>query len=189
MIVKKGVCGVMFAYIYIPIVKEYVIRRQSMTPISGAGYGGFNPAELQSSMQRKFKDADLDESGGISKSEASEAMSDKGISEAAFDKMFEKIDQNGDGEVTEEEQKAIFDQMKERMSSMQSMMSEPSRTESASLFESLLNSLKGDQEDGSSKEELDDLISKLQQDPQSEEVQKEAANVISARIPRIDTKA
>lgn len=160
-----------------------------MTPILGAGSGGFNLADLQNSMQQKFKAADIDESGSVSKSEASEAMSDKGISEAAFDKMFEKMDQNGDGEITETEQKAIFEQMQERISSMQSMMSEPSRTESASLFESLLNSLKDDQEDESGSDNLDELIAKLQQDPQSEAVQKEVATVINNQIPMIDTMA
>ena len=160
-----------------------------MTPISGAGYGGFNPAELQKNMQQQFTAADVDESGSLSKSEATQSMSDKGMSESAIDKMFSKMDSNGDGEVTAEEQDAMFEQMQERMASMQSMMGGGAgKTDSASLFESLLESLSADQED-SDDDELDDLLEKLREDPNSEQVQKEAASAISQRIPMVDTVA
>ena len=158
-----------------------------MTPISNSGYGGFNFAELQKAARQAFVDADADESGSISKTEATQAAQDSGLPDSALNKMFSQMDSDGDGEISAQEKSDAYERMQERMASMQGSPSISGQTESASLFESLLQSLSDDQEEED--EELDDLIAKLKEDPQSDELNREAANVIDQRIPVIDTTA
>jgi Ca2+-binding EF-hand superfamily protein len=158
-----------------------------MISISNSGYSPFNPAEFQRNAQKAFSAADSDENGTVSKSEATSALQDKGMSDNAIDKMFSQMDGNGDGEISSQEQADAFEKMQERMASMQGGMGFNQQTESASLFESLLQSLSEDQEEDD--EEINDLLEKLKEDPTSDEVKQEASNLINQRIPAVDTTA
>ncbi|GAA5213257.1 EF-hand domain-containing protein [Corallincola platygyrae] len=170
-----------------------------------SGSGTINPYQFQQQMEEHkqqmddaFSAADIDGSSGVTIEEMTEVLSERGV-EFDTDKLshhFEKMDTNGDGEVSTEERQALLDSMKEQMAGMPpgGAMPPPSggqeTDDSGSLFESLLQSLSEDQEEGSdAQQDLTDLLEKLKSEGYTEDNVNQAIGYIQELIPTISTTA
>lgn len=92
-----------------------------MNPISGMG--GMNPAELQQMRTSMFQQADGNGDGTLNLDEMKAGLEEKGMSTDRVETMFDKMDIDGNGEVTQAESDQAFEQMKSRMKAMMSSMS------------------------------------------------------------------
>jgi len=148
---------------------------------------GSSPLQMMQSMQEKMKAADADENGSISKEEFIAGAPEKRSAEM-IDKMFERIDADGSGEISTEEQQAMLDQMAERADKISSMKSGGSSDNQ--IFSSLLDSLSSDDDES---DRNDDLISLMKEKLASGELdQQELAQSmmeVSKMFPRINTTA
>ncbi len=87
-----------------------------MTSVSASGAG--NASLIQQMLQQRFQQADTDSNGGLSLAEfqaaAPQGAGDASASSKAPDpsKIFEKMDSNGDGSVSQDEFKTAFEQFK-----------------------------------------------------------------------------
>jgi len=155
--------------------------------MSTIGSMGSSPLQMMQSMQEKMKAADADENGSISKEEFIAGAPEKRSAEM-IDKMFERIDADGSGEISTEEQQAMLDQMAERADKISSMKSGGSSDNQ--IFSSLLDSLSSDDDES---DRNDDLISLMKEKLASGELdQQELAQSmmeVSKMFPRINTTA
>ena len=82
-----------------------------------SGITNLGQSSVLTQMQNKFQDRiqyfDNDGNGTITKSEFNDSISKSGPNDKA-QKLFEVADSNGDGEVTVDEQNALFDKVKQR---------------------------------------------------------------------------
>ena len=88
-----------------------------------SGISGFDPQAMLQKAQDKLTAADSDQNGAISFAEAENAAKESGHSGNMFTIMFEKMDSNGDGELSQQEQEQMFTKMEERMAMMNSSLS------------------------------------------------------------------
>jgi len=149
---------------------------------------GMSPNQMAQSMQDRFKNADTDESGSVSKEEfISGAGEDR--DSATIEKMFARLDSDGDGEITQVEQDAMLEQMSERADKMAQIKA--SGGGSDDMFASLLESLSNDDEDEDDK--ATDLISQLKEKfdngQLSEQDIAQSMMEINKQFPRINTTA
>lgn len=125
-----------------------------------SGFGGFDPQAMLQKAKDNMQAADADNNGAISFAEAEASVNEKGGSTDMLNKMFEKGDANGDGELSEQEQQQMFAHMEEQMAKMKSMMSPAGSSGSGNFdsFQSLLDSLSNeDDEESTSSQYLDQL--------------------------------
>lgn len=85
---------------------------------SVSGLSGFDPQIMMQKMQDKLQQADSDGNGALSKSELTDATEGAGRLESNLDRMFDKMDSNGDGELSQEEQAKLQEHMQERMAQL-----------------------------------------------------------------------
>jgi len=148
---------------------------------------GMSPNQMAQSMQDRFKNADTDESGSVSKEEfVSGAGEDR--DSATIEKMFARLDSDGDGEITQVEQDAMLEQMSERADKMAQIKAAGGSSDD--MFASLLESLSSDEEE---EENSNDLISQLKaQFDNGELTEQDIAQSmmeINKQFPRINTTA
>lgn len=159
-------------------------------PISGNQSAGFDPAQMQQKMQQRLQDADSDGNLSLSKAEAKDAVSGVGMSDSMFEKAFTKMDADGDGEVSQQEQEDMFAEMEARMEKISGGgLFSVGNTGSDSTFQSLLDSLTNSEEDSDKKSEYQKALEQLRENPQSKQAQKQAGDIINRDIPTINTTA
>ncbi|TAA41714.1 EF-hand domain-containing protein [Corallincola spongiicola] len=157
--------------------------------------------EIKAQMDEAFATADTDNSNSVSVEEMSAALAAQGA-EFNAEKLaqhFTEMDTDEDGQVSVAERDALLESMKDRMEGMPTGM--PGETaggppgpraaaDTAPLFESLLQSLSEDQEQGSTEQlELNELIEKLQTEGYNQDNVDQAVNYIRELIPIVSTTA
>ncbi|MAG77220.1 MAG: hypothetical protein CL811_10735 [Colwelliaceae bacterium] len=147
-------------------------------------------------MQERFKLADSDESGTLTLEEM-QASAPEGLDTAKVEQLFSKMDANGDGEVTEQEQKELHEKMAERMEKLQSSaqgsgqlaMGYASQGNTTNAVDSLLDRLSNsedlDETQQTKVQEAIDMLS-LNRSPES---MKNAMSVLQDVIPSVDVHA
>lgn len=147
-------------------------------------------------MQERFKLADSDESGTLTLEEM-QASAPEGVDAAKVEQLFSKMDVNGDGEVTEQEQKELHEKMAERMEKLQSSaqgsgglaMDYASQGNTTNAVDSLLDRLSNsedlDETQQTKVQEAIDMLS-LNRSPES---MKNAMSVLQDVIPSVDVHA
>lgn len=147
-------------------------------------------------MQERFKLADGDDSGTLTLEEM-QASAPEGLDAAKVEQLFSKMDVNGDGEVTEQEQKELHEKMAERMEKLQSSaqgsgqlaMGYASQGNTTNAVDSLLvrlsNSEDLDETQQTKVQEAIDMLS-LNRSPES---MKNAMSVLQDVIPSVDVHA
>lgn len=167
--------------------------------------GGFNPAQIQQQMQQnmqnRFDVADSDQSGSLTFQE----MLDSAPQDANNDrleKVFAKMDSNGDGEVTSQEQNAMFDNIKQRvagaieerisqrMSGMTSSLTSAGSEQDKNPIEAILAAMSEDQEQGSEQQQkLQSMMENLKSEQQNPQRMQQAALAIRSMVTPIQTSA
>ncbi len=84
--------------------------------ISTTGSSAFSAADLAAMRKERFQKADTDSSGTINRAELTEAISNApkppGAPEIDTDKLFQQLDEDGDGELTEAEMEEGMEALK-----------------------------------------------------------------------------
>lgn len=147
-------------------------------------------------MQERFKLADSDESGTLTLEEM-QASAPEGLDAAKVEQLFSKMDANGDGEVTEQEQKELHEKMAERMEKLQSSaqgsgqlaMGYASQGNTTNAVDSLLDRLSSSEDlDETQQTKVQEAIDMLSSN-RSPESMKNAMSVLQDVIPSVDVHA
>lgn len=158
-----------------------------------SGSSGFNPVHIQRQTQDRFNNADSDDSGSLTLEEATSALPE-GSDTSRMEKMFAKMDSNSDGEVTQEERDSMMEMMQERMQErMKSFSSNStglaSANEKSDPFDTLMKALADTEEDSASKDKINLLRERLQQEGRTPENMQEAAYLVQSLVPSINETA
>lgn len=147
-------------------------------------------------MQERFKLADGDESSTLTLEEM-QASAPEGLDAAKVEQLFSKMDANGDGEVTEQEQKELHEKMAERMEKLQSSaqgsgqlaMGYASQGNTTNAVDSLLDRLSNSEDlDETQQTKVQEAIDMLSSN-RSPESMKNAMSVLQDVIPSVDVHA
>ena len=138
-------------------------------------------------MKQRFQTADVDRSGSLSKTEATNALSAKGLDTSKVDKMFERMDANSDGEISSQEHENVLKAMEERMNKFMASGSSGYRNSFATI-KSLFEALSSNSSDDSEKDQLQQMLDKLQSEGLSAENLSKSVSLLNSIIPPIDIK-
>lgn len=130
-----------------------------MNAISGFGSTDVQRFDSQSMINKareNIQAADADNNGAISFAEAEASVKEYGGPGEMLNKMFDKADANGDGELSEQEQQQMFNHVEEQMAKLKSMMTPADNAGQGGFnqsrhdsFQSLLNSLTAEDDEES----------------------------------------
>ncbi|MCW8957312.1 MAG: EF-hand domain-containing protein [Gammaproteobacteria bacterium] len=158
-----------------------------MSTISGNFSSGFNPSQMMQGMCDRFQTADTDGNEAVSRQEFVHAMEETGLNTSKTEKIFDRMDSNGDGEVTTQEYEDIMSVMEQRMSSL---MSHGSGTQdSFDAIETLMESLESEADNDEEKQRWQDALGKMRSEGYNESTLSESLALINDAIPRIDATA
>jgi len=137
-------------------------------------------------MQERYKTADGDSNGEISKTEFDSIFADKGVSSSLSKNAFERLDKDGSGAITKEEREQAIEQIQQRAQKIMSSLS--TRMDSSfDSFDSILNKL--GQSDGiASSQALQQRLKELQGSIGSRDTQYAPEALLNKLFPEIDEK-
>lgn len=138
-------------------------------------------------MGDKFKTADTDGSEAVSKQEFVHAMEESGLDTDKMDKMFSRMDGNGDGEVSHQEHQDMMSFMEQRMGSL--MDGSGGSKESFDAVQSLMESLQSESDNDDEKQRLQDALGKMRSEGYNESTMSESLSLINSVIPGVNTSA
>jgi len=157
-----------------------------MNPISNNNSSAIMSSPMMEHIKERFQAADVDESGALSKAEVTNALSAKGLDTSRVEKMFERMDANGDGEISLQEHSDMLKAMEERMNKLISKGT--SGSGSFDTLISLLEALTSTSEDDDEKDRLQKMLDKLQSEGLSESNLSEAVSILNSIIPPVNIK-
>jgi len=158
-----------------------------MSSISGNFGAGFNPSQMMQGMAEKLKAADTDGNEAVSKQEFVNSMEESGLDTTKMDKMFSRMDANGDGEVSLQEQQDMMSIMEQRMGSL--MGNGGGSQESFNSVETLLEALQSESDSDDEKQRLQDTLDKIRTEGYNESTMSESLSLINDVIPAVNTSA
>jgi Ca2+-binding EF-hand superfamily protein len=153
----------------------------------GSNLGGaFDPASMMQQMKDRFKTADIDGSGSVSKAEFTQAGTDNGLQSNKIEKIFAKIDSNSDGQISQQEHEAMLNHMQSRM---ESLMGSNDSVANFDAVMSLMEVLQAGSTSKDTKQQIEESLEKLRSAGNSEQSVNESLSRINNLIPQIDTWA
>ncbi|MGB0834991.1 MAG: EF-hand domain-containing protein [Psychrobium sp.] len=145
----------------------------------------FNPAHAQQKLQERFNNGDTDESGSLSLDEML-ANAPEDVSKDKVEAMFARLDTDGSGEISQEEHKAMIEQMSQRMESLSGYSAKGVGT--FDTTSSLLESLQSTEEEESTVQDLvEKLKESLSESNNDEQALRQSLKDFTAQYPRINT--
>ncbi len=157
-----------------------------MSMACGNCNSGMNPSQMMSGMGDRFKTADTDGSDAVSKQEFVSALEETGLDASKMEKMFSRMDSNGDGQVTQQEQQEMMSMMEQRMGSIGGSGGGKEGFDSVTT---LLESLQSESDNDDEKQKLQDALDKMYSTGQSTSAMSESLSLINGIIPGINTSA
>ena len=154
--------------------------------ISGIGGAGFSPVQMMGKVTERFQSADVNRDGAVSRGEMSAAMEAKGRDSSFADRVFGRIDADGDGLITRQEQQAGMQAMMEKMSSI---FSGAGGEQSFDAVQALLDRLSSSESDDDTKNRLDGIRERVASEGLSERTLSDLASIARARFSGIDVRA
>lgn len=155
-----------------------------MSAINGNFSSGLNPSQMMQEMSNKFKTADTDGNETVSKQEFDHAMDESGLD---TNKMFNRMDSNGDGEVSHQEHQDMMSFMEQRMESM--MGKGGVNKENFDVVQTLIESIQNESDNDDDKQRLQEVLEKMRSEGYNESTMSESLSLINEVIPRINTSA
>ena len=164
-----------------------------MSAINGNYNSGFNQSQMMQRIQQQeeqFKAADTDGNESVSKSEFSSAMEDSGMNVNKIDKKFDKMDTNGDGEVSFQERQDMIEMMEQRMGGMKGKGGGGGgHQDNFESVTTLLESLESDSDNEDEKTKLQDMLDKMRSGGRSQSAMSDSLSLINDLMPGIDITA
>ena len=150
---------------------------------------GINPSQMMTGMGDRFKTADTDGSEAVSKQEFVKAMEDTGFNTNKMEKMFSKMDSNGDGEISHQEQLDMMSMMEQRMGSLMGSGGSGRSQEGFDSVTALLESLQRESDNDDEQQMLQEALEKMRSKGHDESAMSESLSLINGIIPGINTSA
>ena len=163
-----------------------------MMSVSGAHPSGIDPSQMKERMQQQFQNADVDGNNSLSKTEIGDLMISNGYKGGNFEKIFNRMDSDGNGEISRSER------MKSQQSHAQKRMENLSGNSGTSIentntgketLENLLESIKADQKDSTKRSEIHLYIQQLRTEGHTDKNVAESVELINSVVPSINTAA
>lgn len=148
---------------------------------------GFDPSQFTQRSTERFKTADIDGNEQVSKDEFMQVASANGIDASRMEKIFNKMDGNGDGSISQQEHHQMMQKVQDRISNM--MAKAQSGQEGFDAAVSLMQSLRGDVVEPSAQQRLADVLERLKSGEKSETALNDGISLINNLLPKIDTRA
>ena len=156
-----------------------------MTTINGAAGFGMNPVQMRENLQDRFESTDIDGSGALSKDEFL-ANAPENAPTSILDKVFARMDADGNGEVSSQEQQSMIDEMAQRMKN-RLKPDESSSYTNVDTFKVLLESLANNEEDSDKSSAVEDLLTKLEEQGYDKQSMAKSMATINNMYPKVDT--
>lgn len=150
----------------------------------GGGCSGFNPSLLQG-MGDRLKTADGDGNEAISRQEFVDAMEECGLDASKTERLFGRMDGNGDGEVSHQEYQDLMSTMEQRMGGL--MGNAGGEKEGFDAVTALMESLQSEADNDDERQRLQDALEKMRTEGYSESTMSESLSLINDIIPGINT--
>ncbi len=157
-----------------------------MSVIGSSFGGGFDPSQMMQQMKDRFKTADIDGSGSVSKAEFVKAGEESGLQTTKMDNMFSRMDSNGDGEVSQEEHQAMLDQIDQRITNL---MGDGDSNSGFDAVMSLMQTLQDNSGSESEKQQLEAALEKMRSEGNRDKNISESLSLINNIIPGVNTWA
>ena len=156
-----------------------------MTTINGIG--GFNPNQFLDRAQGRFNAADVDGNGEVTKAEFTKQVEGVELPQSA-EKIFNRLDGNGDGVITAQEQREALQQFSERIGQLGP--GGLSSSKSINTFQSLLESIANSENDSERAENVESLMNELKKSIERADAQgiNQALSDFNQLYPKIDTR-
>ena len=162
-----------------------------MSEINCNSCSGANQSQMMQHMQQmrdKAKTAGLDGNEAISKQDFVQVMEESGQAGAKTEKMFSQMDSNGDGELSQQEREAMREMMQQRMGSFKG--NGGGNEEEFNSISSLLETLQNDTDDDDKKQNIQDILDKMQsKGGRNESTMNDSLSLINEIIPTVNTSA
>ena len=129
-----------------------------MSEISGDFKLGFNLHQMKQGANDRFKAADIDGNEVVSKKEFSDFMEQRGFDTNKTNKIFNRVDGNGDGQISQNEHQDMISFMEQRMGLM---TGEAGSKQGFDVLKSLLESLQNESHRDDKKQRLQDVLERV----------------------------
>jgi len=157
-----------------------------MSAIGGNFDSGFAPTQMMNGGCNRCKKVDTDGNSTISKLEFDVAMEKTGLEPIKMEKLFNRMDKNGDGEISVQERKDMVASMEQRMGSI---MGAGGKSDSFDSVKALMESLQSESDDDEEKQMLEDALEKMRTQGYNESVMESSLSLINSVIPSINLSA
>jgi Ca2+-binding EF-hand superfamily protein len=157
----------------------------SMNTISNAM--GFDPSQFTQRSTERFKTADIDGNEQVSKDEFLQVASAAGVDASRMETMFNKIDSNGDGSISQQEHQQMMQKAQDRIANM--IEKAQSGQEGFDTVLSLMESLSEDAVEPSERQRLDEVLERLKSGDKSGAALNDGVSIVNNLLPQIDTQA
>lgn len=138
---------------------------------------GFDPSQFTQRSTERFKTADIDGNEQVSKDEFLQIASANGIDSSRMENIFNKLDGNGDGSISQQEHQQMMQKAQDRISNM--MARAQNGEEGFDAVLSLLESLSEDAVEPSEQKRLDDVLERLKSGDKSEAALNDGVSLIN----------
>jgi|GEM_PF-3121771 len=154
-----------------------------MDPISNNLPAGMTSTQM--SPKGKPPMPKLEEGETFSKDALTEALSSQGVDEAKIDKIFGKMDTDGNGEVSYEEQQAMRESMKSRRGEGNGPRFSEENADANSI-KSVMESLVNTDIDDDIKNQLNSALEKMESDGYSQKSISKSISLLNNLLPTVD---
>lgn len=158
-----------------------------MSAIGDNFNSGFKLSQMVQGINDKFKAADTDGNDAISKQEFVHAMEESGFNTNKMDKIFNRMDRNGDGQVSQSEHQEILSFMEQRLGSL--MNREGGIKQGFDGVQSLIALLQNDSDSGDKKQRLQEMLGKMRSESYKELTSSEPLSRTNSTTAGINTSA
>lgn len=148
---------------------------------------GFDPSQFTQRSTERFKTADIDGNEHVSKDEFLQVAGANGIDASRMETMFNKMDGNGDGSISQQEHQQMMQKAQDRISNM--MAQAQSGEEGFNAVLSLMESLREDIVEPSARQRLDEVSERLKSGDKSGAALNDGVSLVNNLLPQIDTQA
>ena len=161
--------------------------------------GGVDPsARKQEQSQQQFDIADTNQDGTVSATEFMEALNTQGVESTTSADMFNDMDGNGDGNLSQEEHNKAIQEREQTMGQMMARMdgesglyggADASKESQFDSFKTLLSGIANDTKDQDTATRLNDLLGELESDGYSKDGVQRSIELMNKVAPPVNTTA